>query len=380
MIDLKVLSSVIEELHKQKGLSKEEIVSALEDSLASAYKREYGARGQIIKSKLNLENGEINFFRIKTVVVPENIITPEEFDDMNKEEYQEEKEKGKIKFIGERHILLDDAKLIKADAKEGDEIMFELEQKDDFSRIAAQAAKQTIRQKLREAEKKYIQEKFGDLEGGIITGSVVRAEGGTIFVDIGNSEAILPFAEQIKTEKYKTGDRISALLLQVGSISAGSPSIILSRTHPDFLRKLFEREVPEIKEGLVEIKKIVREPGYRAKIAVVSLDEDIDPVGTFVGPMGARVNTISSELSGERIDIIEWSEDLEEFVAYALSPADILDIEITEDENYKTARVEVTDDQFSLAVGRGGQNSRLAAKLTGVKIDINSVSGDQEEE
>ncbi len=381
MFDLKVINAVLTEMEEKKGISKEEVISAIEDSLASAYKKEYGERGQIIKAKFNPDSGDIEFFRIKEVVTEDQIISEEEFDEMSKEEFLAKKEEGKIKFINNRHILLDSAKLIKADAEPGDEISFELEKKLDFGRIAAQAAKQTIKQKFREAEKKQVQKVFGSKEGEIVHGQVLRSEGGAIFVELEKAEGILPFREQIKSERYKTGDRIAALLVKVGSGYNGAPELLLSRTHPDFLKKLFEIEVPEMQDGAVEIKRIVREPGFRSKIAVVAHDEDLDPVGTFVGSAGSRVNIVSSELSGERIDIIEWLEDEEDFVISALSPAEIFDIKIIEDEEgHKKAIVEVTEDQFSLAIGRGGQNARLAAKLTGMKIDIKTIDGNNEEE
>ncbi len=379
MFDLKVINAVLEELQEQKGISKEEVLEAIEESLASAYKKQYGERGQIIRAKFNPDTGDVDFFRIKEVVSPEQIISEEDFEKLSKEEYLNLKEEGKTKFIEERHIFVENAKLVKAGVEAGDEITFELEKKTDFGRVAAMAAKQTIKQKIREAERGYIQKQFGDKEQTIVSGQVIRSEAGTIFVDLGKVEGVLPFFEQIKSERYKTGDRVQAYLVKAGEKGRGGVELLLSRTHPEFLKKLFEQEVPEIKEGLVEIKKVVREPGVRSKIAVVSHDEDLDPVGTFVGQSGARVSNITSELSGERIDIIEWSEEEDEFVAASLSPAEILDIEIVEDGEQKTAIVSVTEDQFSLAIGRGGQNSRLASKLTGMKIDIKKVGPDGEE-
>ncbi len=383
MLDLKVVNSVLEELEKTKGISKEQFLDAITEALAAAYRKEYGERGQIVKAMLNMDTGEVDFYRIKIVIVPEQIISEEDFEKMSKEEYLIKKEEGQVKFIEARHIMLENAKLIKANAKQDDEIMFDLDKKEDFGRIAAMTARQIIRQKIREAEKGYILEQFGDKIGKIIHGSVLRVENGNIFVNLGKIEGIIPFREQIKHEKYKVGDRISSYLLKVDQGPRGGAEMTLSRTHPEFLRLLFENEVPEIKEGVVEIKKIVREPGFRSKIAVVSYDESLDPVGTFVGQGGSRVTTVSSELGGERIDIIEWSEEPEEFLAAALSPADILDIRILksagEDER-EIAEVDVIAKQFSLAIGKGGQNSRLAAKLTGYKININSIGGEDKEE
>ena len=305
MFDLKTINLVLEELQETKGISKDEILDAISESLASAYKKQYGERGQIIRAKFNNDTGDVEYFRVKEVVSADNIISEEEADAMTKEEYLEAKENGKTRFIDQRHIMLENAKMIKADSKVGDEIIFDLEPKDDFGRVAAMAAKQTIRQKIREAERGYIKKQFGDKEGQIVSGEVLRSEGGMIFVDLGKAEGVLPYSEQIKSERYKTGDRIRAYLLKTGEGYRGSVELSLSRTHPEFLKLLFEQEVPEIKEGIVEIKRVVREPGQRSKIAVISNDDELDPVGTFVGQSGARVMAVSSELSGEKIDIIE---------------------------------------------------------------------------
>lgn len=376
MFDLKTINLVLEELQETRGISKDEVLNAISESLASAYKKQYGERGQIVRAKFNNETGDVDYFRVKEIVDSKDIISEEDLEKMSKEEYLEEKEKGRTKFIEARHILIENAKLIKTDAQAGGEIVFDLEKKDDFGRVAAMAAKQTIRQQMRDAEKGYIKKEFGDKEGQIISGEVLRSEGGVIFVDLGKTQGVLPYSEQIKSEKYKTGDRIRTYLIKSGEGFRGSVELGLSRTHPEFLRKLFEVEVPEIKEGIVEIKRVVREPGQRSKIAVISNDDSLDPVGTFVGQSGSRVMAISSELSGEKIDIIEWSEFTEDFIAAALSPAEIVDIKIIKekkDGERGEANVYVTEDQFSLAIGRGGQNSRLAAKLTGHKIDIKIV-------
>jgi N utilization substance protein A len=382
MFDLKTIHLVLEELQETRGVSKDEVLDAISESLASAYKKQYGERGQIIRAKFNNETGEVDYFRVKEVVTSENIISEEDADEMTKEQYLEAKEKGKTRFIEPRHIMVENAKMIKHDVVEGDEIIFDLESKGDFGRVAAMAAKQTIRQKIKEAETGYIKKEFGDKEGEIVSGEVLRSEGGMIFVDLGKAEGVLPYAEQIKSEKYKTGDRIKAYLIKAGEGYRGAVELSLSRTHPEFLKHLFELEVPEIKEELVEIKRVVREPGQRSKIAVISHDENIDPVGTFVGQSGSRVMAVSSELSGEKIDIIEWSDYPEDFIASSLSPAEIIDIKITKEKTEKDrgeVSVYVPEDQFSLAIGRGGQNSRLAAKLTGYKIDIKLVGPDGEE-
>jgi N utilization substance protein A len=338
------------------------------ETIVEHIKKEYGDRGQIIRAKINRETGEVDFFRVKEVVTKDQIITDEEHEAMTKEEYMKAKEEeGKTKFIDERHILLDTAKLIKADAKAGDELVFDLERKDDFGRLAAMSAKQTIKRKLRDAEKEYIQKEFGDLQGEIVHGKILREDNGSYYIDLGKAEAVLPYNEQIRGQKYNTGENIKAYLLDT-SENRGNVELRVSRTHPEFLKKLFEVEVPEIREGLVEIKKVVREPGKRAKVSVEAFTDNLDPVGTLVGPSGARTAVVSAELGGEKIDIVEFFEDPAEFIQAALSPAEVLEISVDEDE--RKARVIVPKEQISLAIGRGGQNARLVAKLTGYKVDI----------
>lgn len=368
MLDLKAIELFLKEVGEEKGLDKDELFDAIEESMAAAYKKQYGDRGQIIRAKLNRETGEVDFFRIKEVVTPEQIITDEEHENMSKDEYMKEKdENGKTKFIDERHIMLDTAILIKSDAKAGDELIFDLERKDDFGRLAAMSAKQTIRRKMREVESSYIKKEFGDLEGEIIHGKVLREDNGTYYIDLGKAEAVLPYNEQIKGEVYKTGDNIKAYLMQSGE-NRGAIELRVSRTHPEFLKKLFEVEVPELRDGLLEIKKVVREAGKRAKVSVEAYTDSLDPVGTLVGPSGSRVSVVTSELSGEKIDIVEFFENDEDFIKAALSPAEVLEISVDEDE--RKATVIVPKEQISLAIGRGGQNARLVAKLTGYKVDI----------
>jgi len=278
------------------------------------------------------------------------------------------------RFNPEQHIMLEDARRIKKDAQLDEEISFPLESREDFGRIAAQAAKQVIMQKVREAERASIISEYGEREGEIVTGHVQRFERGNLFVDLGRATAILPYDEQIPGERYRQGERVRALLLRVDEGVRGT-FIRLSRSHPRFLTKLFETEVPEMASGVVEVKGIVREPGSRAKIAVKSSDEHVDPVGALVGQRGVRVAVVTSELGGEKIDVVEWSENNGEYVKEALKPAQVLGIELFEDEN--RAVVQVAEDQQSLAIGRGGQNVRLAARLTGWKIDIRSTQGAQ---
>ncbi len=386
MIDLKVINSVVEQMEQERGIPKEKMLEAIEMALATAYKKEYGKRGQIIKAKVDLASGKMEFIQIKTVVDKNSVIIREEKEDTEAEErfrrsrkMEEEKievnENGEkiVYYNPEHHIFIADAKKIKKDAKAGDELIFPLEEKSDYGRIAAQTAKQVIVQKIREAEKVSVFNEYGEKEGSIVTGIVQRFERGNLFVDMGRATAILPFEEQIPGEKYKPGERIRGYLYRVEETPKGI-FLRLSRSHPKFLEELFRTESPELGTGVIEIKSIAREAGSRSKIAVASKDEHIDPVGSLVGQRGVRVSTVMSELGGEKIDIIEWSPDPKKFIEEALSPARILSI--TTEDTEKKAQVEVAADQQSLAIGKGGQNVRLAAKLTGWKIDIISVEGE----
>ena len=380
MLDLKVIHSVLAQLEEERGIPKEKIIEAIELALATAYKKEYGKKGQIIRSTFDINSGKTEMFQVKIVVDESTVI-------MNDEESEEDTQasnnneanfrdnensvEGNEKEIynSEKHILIDDARRIKKDAQLGEELIFPLEGEDDYGRIAAQTAKQVIMQKIREAEKVSIMEQYGKREGEIVSGTVQRMERGNIFIDMGRAPAILPYEEQIPGERFDQGERIRAYLYRVEESGKGV-FLRLSRSHPKFLEKLFETEAPEIANGTVIVKSIAREAGSRTKIAVASKDSHIDPVGSMVGQRGVRVSTVMSELGGEKIDIIEWSEDPKKFIEEALSPAKILSIE-TNDRDMQ-AVVKVSEDQQSLAIGKGGQNVRLAAKLTGWKIDIQS--------
>jgi len=391
MVDLKVLNAVLEQLEQERGVPREKMLEAIGMSLATAYKKEYGKRGQIIRAKFDLNSGKTEFEQVKVVVEKDKVIMREEGApvDNKKENFGhkmanatkasdvEEMEGELVYFNPEHHILLEDAKKIKRGIEAGEEMIFPLETKDDFSRIAAQTAKQVIIQKLREAEKVSVLGEYGKKEGEIVTGSVQRMERGNIFIDMGRATAILPYEEQIPGEKYKQGERIRAYLYRVEETPKGI-FLKLSRSHPKFLEELFKIEAPEVASGTVVMKAIAREAGSRSKVAVQSIDDHIDPVGSLVGQRGVRVATVMSELGGEKIDIIEWSADPKRFLEDALSPAKILNVEI--DEMEKKASVEVTADQQSLAIGKGGQNVRLAAKLTGWKIDIKSTAAPVVEE
>lgn len=372
MLDIKALKVALEQLETEKKISHEKVVDAVEKSLAAAYQKEYGKRGQIVRCQINFDTGETTFEQVKIVVDESTVRMPVEGEEEVFESVTTEAEAEGLlpRYNEERHILLSTAKLLKKNAELGEEIIFPLDNQDDFGRIAAQTAKQVIVQKLREAERESIVGEFTDKESTIVSGIIQRVERGTAFVDLGRTTAILPFEEQIPTERLRPGERIRAYLFSIEEGFRGL-SIRLSRTHPKFLIELFKNESAEIAQGVVEIVAVAREPGSRSKIAVKSNDERVDPIGACVGQRGVRVSAITDELSGEKIDVIEWSDDSRRFIATALSPAKALSIELNEGE--KKAVVTVAPEEQSLAIGKGGQNVRLAAKLTGWKIDI--VSG-----
>lgn len=383
MLDLKVLNAALEEMETERGIPRERLIEAIEQALATAYKKEYGKRGQIVRATFDMATGTTEFNQIK-VVVDDSMLRPEDEDedDITDEQPATEDEERKVRFDPEKHIMVDNAKLIKKDVELGEELVFPLETKDDFGRIAAQTAKQVIIQKIREAEKDAALSEFGQKAGDIVLGHVQRFERGNLYVDLGRVTATMPYDEQIPGERYRPGERIRALLLAVEETPRGI-FLKLSRAHPDFLETLFAIEAPELQSGTVEVKSIAREAGSRSKIAVYAHDEHIDPVGSLVGQRGVRVSTVMSELGGEKIDIIEWSPEPEEFIEDALSPAQVLEVRIEsepdeENEERGHAIVEVAPDQQSLAIGRGGQNVRLAAKLTGWKIDIVSAQTGEE--
>ncbi|MDO8523819.1 MAG: transcription termination factor NusA [bacterium] len=362
MFDLKTINLVIEQFAEERGIPREKMIEAIEGALATAYKREYGKRDQIVRAHFDMALGDVEFYQVKVVVDPSEVRMDETKDPTDE----------RPRYNEERFLFLDDAKRMKRDAQVGDEIVFPLEKKTDFGRIAAQTAKQVVMQKIREAERASVVEEYGGKEGDIVHGLVQRMERGNLYVDLGRATGIMPYHEQIPGERYRAGERVRAYLF---SVEEGVRGVFLrlSRSHPKFLEKLFEMEVPELASGAVVIKAIAREAGGRSKLAVVATDERIDPVGALVGQRGVRVSTVMSELGGERIDIIEWSEEPVQFIEDALSPAHVLSVTLNEAEHRAT--VEVSEDQQSLAIGRGGQNVRLAAKLTGWSIDIRPVGG-----
>lgn len=395
MFDLKTLKSALEQLESERGIPKEKIFEAIEDALAAAYKKDYGKKGQVIKVKFDFDSGKTEFYQIKTVVDETTVrMESDEEDETTKEEEVTKKAKtskegekdttkegeegdeeaAKIRFNPEQHILLEDAQIIKKDAELGGDIIFPLESKSDYGRIAAQTAKQVIIQRIREAERVSVMGEFEKRKGEVVSGTVQRVERGNVYIDLGRVIGIIPRNEQIPGEFYKQGDRVRAYLYAVDE-TAREVTLKLSRSHPQFLNKLFEMEVPEIVNGVVEIKAIAREAGSRSKIAVSSNDEHIDPVGSCVGQRGVRVAVVMSELGGEKIDVIEWSEDDAKFVERAISPGQV--VSVTLNEEARSATINVDEDQYSLAIGKGGQNVRLAAKLTGWKMDIKDVNGEK---
>jgi len=371
MLDLKTFKSALQQLEEERRIPKEKILEAIEQAMAAAYKKDYGKKGQIIRARFDLETGKTDFFQVK-IVVDESIaildgLPAQTGEKQDGEYYIKDDGEERVHFNSEHHILLEDAKKIKKGVELNDEIIFPLDQKDDYGRIAAQTAKQVIIQKIREAERTSIIDEYGTKEGEIISGIVQKVERGNVYVDFNRATGILPAEEQIPGEYWTRGGRIRAYLYSVEDTPRGI-NLRLSRTHPKFIEKLFAMEAPEIESGIVEIKSVAREAGARSKIAVFSSDEHIDAVGSCVGQKGTRVNTITSELSGEKIDIIPWSTDAKSFVSNSLSPAKVISIDLDEKEHKAT--VEVGNDQLSLAIGKGGQNVRLAAKLTGWRIDI----------
>lgn len=391
--------SAIAQICEEKGISKNKVIEAIESALAAAYKKDYGKRGQHIRAEFDEVTGGANFFLVKEVVdetsrvfeVEESTSAEEASSDQSsggkpsdkeeanaakKFEESEKSEEGEEirvpRYNPERDLTLEEAREAKPDAKVGDIIETKLEEKSDYGRVAAQTAKQVIIQKIREAERDAMYDEYKQKEGEIISGVIQRIEGRNIFVDLGKSTGVLFPSEQVDGERYRIGQRLKVYIMKVEADPKG-PGIMLSRSHPALVQKLFEIEVPEIFSGTVEIKSMAREAGSRTKIAVASSEEGVDPIGSCVGQKGTRVQAVIDELGGEKIDIIEWNDDVAKFISNALSPAKVLGVKVI--ENKKESRVSVPTDQLSLAIGKQGQNVRLAAKLTGWKIDV--VSGEE---
>ncbi len=341
-IDNKELILALEELEKEKGIKKEYLLEAIETALVTAYKRNFDSL-ENVKVAMDKKTGATHVYSLKEVV----------------KEVENE----------QTQISVKDVKKINPDLKEGDVLETEIVPR-DFGRIAAQTAKQVIIQKLREVEREVVFTEFNSRKGEIVSGLVQKADHNIVIMDLGKLEGVMPSKEQIPTEHYHVNDKIKGYVLDVEKGMKGAPQVIVSRSHPDFVRKLLEFEIPEIYEGVIEIKSISRDPGYRSKVAVYSPDPNIDPVGSCVGQKGVRIQNVINELNGEKIDVIEWNEDPSIYIAASLLPAQILAVDIKDDEKF--AQVIVPDDQLSLAIGKSGQNARLAARLTNWKIDIKS--------
>ncbi|OGY37322.1 MAG: transcription termination/antitermination protein NusA [Candidatus Andersenbacteria bacterium RIFCSPHIGHO2_12_FULL_45_11b] len=342
--DTPSFSLAIDQIVAEKGISKEKVLDTIEQALAAAYRKDFGERGQDIRAEFNEENGTARIFKVMTIVDGEEVENPAS------------------------QLTLAQAKETDKKAEVGKEYVEEVTPQDpQYGRVAAQTAKQVIIQRIREAEREATFDEFQDKEGEIISGIVQRIEGETVFIDIGRTTGVLFPSEQVRGERYRVNQRIRVYVVKVALTSRG-PEILLSRSHPGMLRRLFEMEVPEVFAGTVEIKAIAREAGERSKVAVLAKEEGVDPVGACIGQRGTRIQTIIAELSGEKIDVIQWDDDIARFIGYALSPARIIAVDIFENEKRAIAHVE--EDQLSLAIGKRGQNVRLAAKLSGWRIDI----------
>ena len=385
-MDIKSFMSAIAQIAEERGILPEKVIETIEMAIAAAYKKEYGKKGQMIKCKLDSKSGEAEFWLVKLVVDESMIYSEEEL-----EKLKEKKEEGpafglraspdkqackeKIRFNPEKHIMLEEAKKIKPKIKVGEELEVSLKPEKDYGRIAAQTAKQVILQKIKEIERETIFEEYKTKEGEIVSGIVQRIEGRSVFLDIGRAIGILTKEEQVPGEFYRPGQRLKVYIVKVDQTSKG-PVIFLSRAYPKLISKLFELEAPEISAGTVVIRSIAREAGFRTKIAVESKMEGVDPIGSAVGQRGTRVQAVINELGGEKIDIIEYSDDPEKYIANSLSPAKVLEVKRLPKNK---ALVIVPEDQLSLAIGKEGQNVRLAAKLTGWKIDVKGATPGQTE-
>lgn len=381
-IDIKSFHRALAQIAQDRGIAPERIIETLEAAIASAYKKDYGKKGQKIKAKFNTVSGDVKFWQVKLVVDEKMIYSEEEIEKLKEKkeiaiaEAAEHEEGKKVVFNPEKHAMIDEAKKINPAIKIGEELEISLEPKTDYGRIAAQTAKQVILQKIREVEKETVFAEYKSKEGEITSGVVQRIEGHTIFVDIGKTLGVLNREEQIPGEFYRPGQRLKFYILKVEETPKG-PTVVLSRSYPKLISKLFELEVPEIGAGTLVVRSIAREPGFRTKVAVESKEEGIDPIGSIVGQRGTRIMAVINELGGEKIDVVEWKDNPEKFIANALAPAKILEVKI---DKKNTAKVSVPEDQLSLAIGKDGRNVRLAANLTGWKIDIEGVADVEEVE
>lgn len=376
MSDISIRSAV-EQIAEEKGLTIDSIISTIEAALAAAFRKDFGEKNQNLRAKFYLETGQTEIFDVKTVVEDALIDAFEAREQAIAagETVDEPENPDELRYNPKLHIGLNEAKAINPDINVGEEIVRELIIPGEFGRMAAQTAKQVIIQKIREAEHGNLFEAYKDKVGQVITATVQRRDGRNVLMDLGMGVGLLPYEEQIPREHYDVGARMKVYVMSVDQAARG-PQIILSRSHVEVVRQIFVMEIPEIANGLIEIKGVSREPGSRSKVAVEATDENVDPIGSCVGQRGTRVQTIISELGGEKIDIIEYTEDPVRFISNALSPAKVLALDINEDT--RTAVATVAEDQLSLAIGKGGQNVRLAAKLTNWNIDIQSDNGEMQ--
>lgn len=400
------IEQAIKYICEEKGLSYEAVMETIETALAAAYRKDYGNKQQNIEITFDPSSGEMAAFDVKEVVED---IPLELLEAMKKKQAEEAAQEEEDEFIGKRQavkeadktakegeaeergedaeeegpsfnpktqLMLSDAKVLKSGSQVGDVLRLDLPIPGEFGRMAAMTAKQVITQKLREAEREIIFNEYKEQEGEVLIGTVQRKEGRVVLVDIGRTTGVILPTDQVRTERYNSGDRVKVFVREV-SLGTRGPQILLSRSSVELVRSLFHLEVPEIAEGVVEIKAIAREAGSRTKIAVATDDETIDPIGACIGQRGIRIQTIINELGGEKIDVIEWNDDPQTFIINALSPAKVSSVEMDEEE--QTATVLVENDQLSLAIGRGGQNVRLAAQLAGWKLNVRDVENPEGE-
>ncbi|MBI4256769.1 transcription termination/antitermination protein NusA [Candidatus Uhrbacteria bacterium] len=385
------IEQAIRQICEEKGLAFESVIDAIQSALAAAYRKDFGDKNSNIEVEFDPATAQSRIFDVKTVVDDMDLAELEKLEEERKAraealalQIEEARKSGQEipaisieddlgpRFTPKTDIMVSEAQVLKMGAKVGDIIRTEMPTPGEFGRMAAMTAKQVITQKLREAEREVIFSEFKEHEGTMMNGTVQRREGRIVLVDLGRTTGVMRSEDQIPSERYNPGDRIKVFVRQVGLTTKG-PEILVSRTSEEMVHTLFEFEIPEVSEGGVEIKGIAREAGSRSKVAVTTSESSIDPIGACIGQRGTRIQTIIAELGGEKIDIVEWSDDPQTFITNALSPAKITHIELHEAD--KAAFVKVKEDQLSLAIGKGGQNVRLAAKLTGWKINI---SGDEE--